>query len=181
MPSLVPIETKRLLLRDWETSDAPSAYEYASDPIVVRFMPWGPNTLSQTQVFIRKVRRLRFAKPRRSFELAVVLKSDNRVIGGCGIRIKNPPLREGDLGYAFDRHYWGKGYATEATRALIRFGFTKLKLHRLWATCDNKNRASARVLEKSGLHFEGLLRENLFQKNRWRDTRLYAMLEKDIK
>jgi RimJ/RimL family protein N-acetyltransferase len=144
-------------------------------------MPWGPNTLNQTRDFIRKVRKHRLVKPRWSFEVVVVLKSENRVIGGCGLRIKNPSLREGDLGYALNRHYWGKGYATEATRALVRFGFTKLKLHRLWATCDNRNKASVRVLEKAGLRFESLLRENLLQKNRWRDTRLYAILEKDFK
>jgi RimJ/RimL family protein N-acetyltransferase len=109
------------------------------------------------------------------------LKSDNRVIGGCGLRIKNPILREGDLGYAFNQLYWGQGYATEATRALIQFGFTKLKLHRLWATCDQKNRASARVLEKAGLRYEGLMRENMILKKRWRDTRLYALLDKDFK
>lgn len=62
MPSLVPIETKRLLLRDWETSDAPSAYEYASDPIVVRFMPWGPNTLSQTPGLYSKGPKTSFCK-----------------------------------------------------------------------------------------------------------------------
>lgn len=181
MGRLLPIETSRLILRNWEFSDVPSAYEYARDPVVVRYMPWGPNTLEQTRDFIRKVRRCRQIKPRRAFELAVLLKSDNRVIGGCGLRIKNPILREGDLGYAFNQLYWGQGYATEATRALIQFGFTKLKLHRLWATCDQKNRASARVLEKAGLRYEGLMRENMMLKKRWRDTRLYALLDKDFK
>jgi RimJ/RimL family protein N-acetyltransferase len=144
-------------------------------------MLWGPNTPDQTRDFIRKSRRQRLLKPRRKFELAVVLKSENRVIGGCGIRVVNPALAEGDLGYGFNRRYWGKGFATEAVKALVIFGFKKLKLHRLWATCDNRNKASVRVLEKAGLRFEGLKRENLFQKGRWRDTRLYAVLEKDFK
>ena len=125
MPSLVPIETKRLILRDWEISDASAAFKYASDPIVVRYMLWGPNTMRQTREFIRKVRKHRLVKPRRDVELAVVLKSDNRVIGGCGLRIKKPTLKEGDLGYAFNRHYWGKGYATEATNALMSIWFYK--------------------------------------------------------
>jgi RimJ/RimL family protein N-acetyltransferase len=180
MPNLVPIGTKRLILRDWEISDTPSANEYARDPIVVRYMLWGPNTLNQTRGFILKARRQRIVKPRRAFELAVVLKSENRVIGGCAIRVVNPALAEGDLGYGFNRDYWGKGYATETVKALVTFGFTKLKLHRLWATCDNRNKGSIRVLEKAGLRFEGLKRENLFQKGRWRDTRLYAILEKDF-
>lgn len=113
--------------------------------------------------------------------MAVILKSENRVIGGCGLRVINPTLRIGDLGYGFNRVYWGKGYATETVKALVAFGFSKLKLHRLWATCDAQNKASARVLEKAGLRFEGLMRENILQRGKWRNTRLYAMLDKDFK
>ncbi len=174
------IRTLRLVLRDWQGSDLKDAYEYGSDPRVVRFMPWGPNTLEQSRVFIRRCLRKRRLKPRRTYEFAVVLAADNKVIGGCGIRIKNAALREGDLGYCFNLNYWGQGYATEAAQSLIHFGFTKLKLHRLRATCDNQNKASARVLEKVGLRFEGLMRENLLQKGKWRDSRLYAMLDKDF-
>ncbi len=142
-------------------------------------MPWGPNTPTQTKAYIRLVQSLSRQKPRTKFELGVVLKSKDRLIGGCGIRIQNPIFREGDLGYVFHRSYWDKGYATEATKAIIDFGFSKLKLHRIWATCDPPNKASARVLEKAGMKREGLLRQNVFQKGAWRDSYLYAILESD--
>ncbi len=173
------IETKRLILRDFVAADWKAAHVYGSDPKVVQFMPWGPNSTSQTRAYIRRVLRLGGEKPRTKFELAVVLKPEDRLIGGCGIRIQNPAFMEGDLGYVFNRLYWGKGYATEAAKALVHFGFSKLKLHRIWATCDPLNKASARVLAKTGMKREGLLRRNVFQKGAWRDSYLYAVLESE--
>ena len=181
MPKIRPIKTKRLLLRDLVPGDWQEAYQWGSDPKVVRFMPWGPNSRAQTKSYIRRVQRLGRQRPRTKFELGVVLRAEDRLIGGCGIRIQNRVLREGDLGYVFHRSYWGKGYATEATKAIIDFGFSKLKMHRIWATCDLGNKASARVLEKAGMKREGTLRKHLFQKGAWRDSHLYAILETDRK
>jgi RimJ/RimL family protein N-acetyltransferase len=178
MKKSLEIETKRLILRDFVPGDWKAAYEYGSDPIVVRFMPWGPNSISQTKAFIRRVSQASRKRPRTKFEFAVILKSENRLIGGCGIRIQNIKFREADMGYCFNPRFWGKGYATEAAKAVIHFGFSKLKLHRIWATCDPHNKASTRVLEKAGMKREGLLRQNVFQKGAWRDSYLYAILEK---
>jgi len=178
MKKPIKIETKRLILRDFVPADWLAAHQWGSDPQVVRFMPWGPNSSAQTKAYVRLVRRLSRLKPRTKFELGVVLKSENRLIGGCGIRIQNQVFMEGDLGYVFHRSYWGRGYATEATKAIIDFGFSKLKMHRIWATCDPSNKASARVLEKAGMKREGLLRKNVLQKGAWRDSYLYAILEK---
>jgi len=142
-------------------------------------MPWGPNNLTQTHAFLRQVRGWSRQKPRRKFDIAVNLKRGQKLIGACGIRIQDPVLRTADMGYVLNRGYWGKGYATEAAKALIHFGFSKLKFHRIWATCDVQNKASARVLEKAGMKREGLLRKNVFQKGAWRDSYLYAILESD--
>ena len=177
MKNIFPIESPRLALRDFIPSDWKSVHDYGSDPMVVRFLPWGPNTPSQTKAFLRRVRRYRYDKPRTKFELAVILKDENRLIGGCGLRIRNTAIKEADLGYCFNRLDWGKHYATEAARVLIEFGFSRLKLHRIWATCDPRNKGSARVLEKAGMRREGLLRKNMLQRGDWRDSYLYAILE----
>ena len=179
MKKPIRIETKRLVLRDFVPGDWVRVHEYGSDKLVVRHLPWGPETPAQIRQFIKFVRSFARRQDRRQFELAVVLKSENRLIGGCGIRLRNPEQREGDIGYVFNRRYWGEGYATEAAKAIIQFGFSKLKMHRIWATCDPPNKASARVLEKAGMKREGLLRKNVFQKGAWRDSYLYAVLESD--
>lgn len=73
-------------------------------------------------------------------------------------------------------YFWSKGYATETAKALVEFGFKKLCLHRVFATCDPENTASARVLEKTGMKLEGHIREHKLVKGKWRDSLLYAII-----
>jgi ribosomal-protein-alanine N-acetyltransferase len=111
------------------------------------------------------------------FQLAVTLQSSHRLIGNCGIRLEAPDAHEGGIGYELDPDHWGQGYATEAARAIVRFGFTELGLHRIWSWCIADNLGSARVLEKVGMRLEGRQRDKERFKGRWWDTLLYAILE----
>ena len=142
-------------------------------------MPWGPNTWADTQEFLGRKLDDQSADPRGYFDLAVTLASSGELVGGSGIRVASPHRREAHLGYAYRRDVWGLGYATEAARALIAFGFERLGMHRICAYCDVDNIASARVLEKAGMQREGLLRQHMLMHGRWRDFYLYAILEDD--
>jgi RimJ/RimL family protein N-acetyltransferase len=175
------IETKRLLLRDLVWSDLRAVHEYASDPDVVRFVRWGPNTEAETRGFIERSISAQNEKPRRDFDFAIALKNTGKLIGCCGIHVSNPENREGWIGYCLNGNFWGKGYATESAQELVKFGFEKLNLHRILANCDPENLASARVLEKSGMKKEGHLREHAWSKGKWRDSDIYAILEQDRK
>jgi RimJ/RimL family protein N-acetyltransferase len=115
--------------------------------------------------------------PRRKFQLAITL--DGQLVGNCGIRRKDANDWEADIGYELAPAHWGRGYATEAARAMVRIGFDDLHLHRVSAWCIADNVASARVLEKAGLRLEGRLRQNEFFQDRWWDTLLYAVLSDD--
>jgi RimJ/RimL family protein N-acetyltransferase len=175
MPELM---TQRLMLRELGELDWPAVHEYASDPEVVRYMLWGPNTAAESLGFVQRAMEYRCEQPRMVYDLAVIIKAQGRLIGGCGIQVlDNSDDREGEIGYCFNRRYWGHGYATEAARALVEFGFSELGLHRISATCDPENVPSARVLEKIGMQREGHLREHKWQRGRWRDSLLYAILE----
>ncbi len=173
------LTTDRLLLRDFDELDWQALHEYACDPEVVRHMEWGPNTEEESRDFIRWAIAYQKEQRRRNYELAVVLKTEDRLIGGCGIHVSEPDSREGFIGYCFNRLFWGQGYATEAARALLEFGFNQLGLHRIFATCDPENIASAHVLEKIGMQREGHLREHKWAKGKWRDSLLYAVLEQE--
>ena len=162
---------------DLADGDGPAVHEYASDIGVVRHLDWGPNTPEDTARFLSMAREARDAIPRIAYHLAIVLRATDRLIGGCRIEIRNAASVSGDIGYVLASDAWGRGYATEATRALLDFGFQGLALHRIWATCDVENRASARVLEKIGMEQEGHLRQNVRRKGEWRDSYLYAILE----
>lgn len=170
---------KRLLFREFESSDFDAVHAFAVDPEVYRHMEWGPNTASDTHAFFERCREQREEAPRLFFERAIVLQETGQLIGSAGIRIRDVGHRNGDFGYTLDRRFWGQGHATEAARELVRFGFEELKLHRVYATCRPDNHASARVLEKCGLKLEGRLRENKFVRGVWVDSLLYALLEQD--
>jgi len=83
------------------------------------------------------------------------------------------------MGYAYHRDTWGHGYATEAARRIVRFGFENIGLHRICAYCDARNAASARVLEKAGMRREGHLREATRMRDGWGDEYVYAVLRDD--
>lgn len=171
------IQTKRLVLRDFEETDWKSVHDYASDQEVVRYMDWGPNTEEESESFIQRALAHQKEIPRKNFTLAIVLKATNTLIGGCGIYVSNPDNREGYIGYVLNRNFWGRGYATETAQALLEFGFNQLKLHRIFATCDPENTASARVLEKIDMRREGHFRGHKWAKGKWRNSLLYAILD----
>ncbi len=175
---MTTLETERLILREFEESDLQAIQEYASAPEVVRYMGWGPNTEKDTREFLQRAFDQRQKQPRSDYGLAVVLKAENRLIGSGGIYI-NPDHKEAELGYCFNRRFWGQGYATEAAKAFTAFGFEKLGLHRVYATCDPANVASVRVMQKIGMQREGHLREHRWIREKWRDSYLYAILEQE--
>jgi len=170
------LTTHRLILREFREDDWVAVHEYASDPAVVRYMPWGPNREEDTQVFIQRALALQSEDPRTGYEFAVTLRPDGELIGGCGLHAMSFEHRSSFLGYCFRREAWGRGYATEAAAALLAFGFERLGLHRMSATCDTENAASARVLEKVGMRREGHFRDDTLVRGRWRDSYLYAVL-----
>jgi len=151
------IETDRLLLREFAEDDWHDVHAYAADPEVVKFMDWGPNTEEDTKAFIALAMDLQHQTPRRSYELAVVFKATGRLIGGASLRVQAGDPRTAELGYTFHPGAWGRGLATEAAKALVQFGFQRLGVQRVFATCRPENTASYRVLRKAGLHFEEYL------------------------
>ncbi len=93
--------------------------------------------------------------------------------------VTNVEHRRGEIGYVLHPDFWSKGLATEAAQMLLRFGFEQLQLRRISATCHPDNHASARVLQKAGLTFEGRMRSHLFVRGEWRDSLLYAAISED--
>jgi [ribosomal protein S5]-alanine N-acetyltransferase len=82
-----------------------------------------------------------------------------------------------ELGYWFLREAWGKGYATESSAAMLELGFRRLGFHRVWGKCHTQNVASAKVMEKLGMTYEGTLREHVWLRDHFRSSRIYGMLE----
>ncbi len=173
------LTTARLILREFSADDWPAVLAYQSDPRYLRYYAWTGRTPDEVQTFVRMFLDQQAEQPRLKFQLALTLKGDGQLIGNCGIRMRTPGAHEADIGYELNPAYWGQGYASEAARAMVAFGFTELRLHRIWSWCIADNVGSARVLEKLGMRLEGRLRENEFFKGRWWDTLMFAILEQE--
>ena len=174
-----PIETERLTLREYAPSDEAAVHEFASDPLVPRYDAWGPNTPQQTHEHILRHMREQDVWPREDVTLAAQLRAQPKVIGSVRLWIVDMENRCAEIGYTFNRLYWGNGFATEAASALLSVAFEVLNLHRVVATCDTRNTGSWRVMEKIGMRREAHFVRDKFQKNEWRDSYGYAMLDEE--
>ena len=170
------LTTDRLRLREFVAADWQAVRAYQSDPRYLRFYQWEERSEADVRAFVQMFIGFQQEAPRRTFQLAITLPESGELIGNCGIRVRDPAARAADIGYELDPRFWGHGYATEAARAMLAYGFGPLDLHRITAECLAENTASAHVLEKIGMRREGHLRENIWMKGRWWDTLHYAIL-----
>lgn len=172
------LETSRLIIREFETSDWPAVHRYGSNIEIMKYVRYQANTEEDTKGFIQRVISCAAHIPRISYEWAVTLReTPETLIGGCGIKREHETHCEWPVGYCYHSEYWGRGYGTEVCRALIGYGFADLGGHRIYAVCDVDNKASARVLEKGGMRLEGCFREKKCGLGRWRDRFEYAILD----
>ena len=170
-----PIRTERLVLREFRPTDFEDVHAYAADPLVARFMDWGPNARAETETFMELKLAEQEQWPRDEVTLAVDHVADARVIGSIRLAVSDRPNLTGDFGYSLNSRYWRQGYASEAGRAILQAGFRRLGLHRIWAECDTENVGSYGVMAKLGMRREGEFREGKMIKDVWRDRYLYAI------
>jgi [ribosomal protein S5]-alanine N-acetyltransferase len=169
------LTTERLILREFVESDWETVLDYQQEPLYLRYNEWDSRTPDQVREFIQMFLDYQKQEPRIKFQLAITLKSSEQLIGNCGIRKGSVEAQEADLGYELDPGYWGKGYATEAARIMLDFGFSHLALQRITAWCIADNAGSARVLEKIGMHLKSRTRKHQYFKGRWWDTLSYSI------
>lgn len=168
------VETQRLIIRDFKMEDWIEVHKYASSHEVTEYMIWGPNSEDETKAYIEQQMTKQHSSDRTDYELGVILKKTNKLIGGCGIHIKE---NNAEIGYCFNPEFWGNGYATEASKAMLILGFEKFKVHRVFATCRPGNIASANVLRSIGMKQEGHLREHMWHKGKFHDSFLFSIIE----
>lgn len=145
------METQRLYLREWLLADAENFFQLNNDPEVIRFTGDPPfESVEATQEFIKNYDA--FEKEGMG-RWVCILKETGENIGWCGLRIK--PEGFVDLGYRFHRKHWNKGFASEAGKACLEFGFNQLGLEKIVAHAMIENKASSRVMQKLGMRFVG--------------------------
>jgi ribosomal-protein-alanine N-acetyltransferase len=169
------LETERLRLRPFSPSDAGSvqalagAREVAATTLNVPH----PYENGMAEAWIQTHAPGYEADEQTTF--AVTLKQTEELVGAIGLAINRPHARA-ELGYWVGLPFWNRGYATEAARAVLRFGFEELELNRIFAQHLVRNPASGRVMQKVGMRHEARLRQHIHKWGRFEDIDLYGIL-----
>lgn len=165
-------KTERLILRKYTPDDLNDLYEYLSDSETVKYEPYKPMTLQETKDNLNW-------RIETDEMIAVELKSERKMIGNVYLGKRDFDTLE--IGYVFNRNYWGNGYAKEACETLIRKAFAD-GTHRIYAECDPENPNSWKLLESLGFKREAHLKQNVYfwkdenGKPIWKDTFIYSLL-----
>lgn len=172
MPTL---ETQRLLLRKVAMTDAPDLFAYGRDHEVARHVLWEAyRSETDARMYVRFLQRqYRSGQPS---SWGIVHKAHLKVIGTIGFMWWNHDHNSAEVGYSLARAYWNQGIMSEVLTEMLRFGFEAMGLHRIEAQHECDNPASGRVMEKVGMRHEGTLRGRLYNKGRYVDVELYAIL-----
>lgn len=172
------LETPRLILRRLEMRDAPDLFDYSRDPQVAKHVLWDAQTsVSEARAYVRyMLRRYRTGEPA---SWGIEEKETGRVVGTIGYMWYQRDNNACEVGYSLARRRWNRGYMTEALAEVLRFSFEELGVHRVEAQHEVENAASGAVMRKCGMRKEGTLRGRLYNKGRYVDVDLYAMLRED--
>ncbi len=167
------------MIRDFTMDDVESFSALAADPEVTRFLYWGPYNTTQTRQFVRKAVSLSEPSPRRKY-LLVIEDRQKELLGYIHLNIKSFINAEAEITYCLQKKYWGQGLGSEAVRAVLKYSFEKLHLHRVFARIDEENVKSAALLKKNGFVYEGKLRQDAFMKGQWRDSLIFSVLSHEF-
>ncbi len=168
------IKTKRLLIREFEFKDWQAVYAYTSDINVMKYIPEGVFTEKDAKEFVSKNTGDDAEK------FPVVLIAEDILIGHIVFH-KYFGEHTYEIGWVFNPKYQKRGYASEAAKAILGYGFKEMNLHRIIATCQPENIPSYRVMEKVGMRREGLFKKCIPKGNEWWDECYYAILEEEFK
>lgn len=173
-----PIRTDRLILRPFTRGDVDDVFAYRSRPDVCRFLFDEPMSREAcAEVVQSRVGQVALLAEGDKVVLAVERRTAPGVVGEVSLIWRSADHRQGEVGYIFHPDVQGRGYATEATRALLVFGFDEVGLHRIYARCHAGNTASASVMRRLGMVQEAHFRGHALVKGSWDEELIFAVRE----
>ena len=172
------LETKRLLLRKFELSDAQDVYDYAKNPEVPKYATWEAHKSIEDAISYIEFVRSRYEN-NEAGEWGIVLKSSGKLIGAIAFVHFEAQNSCGEIGYALSYDHWNSGIMTEAAKRIIRFAFEDMGINRVFAIHAVENPASGKVMQKANMAYEGQLRQRMFAKDKFWDVKQYAILKED--
>ncbi len=169
------IHCDRLLLRAFSNEDASHVQELAGTIEIAEM------TLNIPHPYLDGMAESWIKDHQKNFEsgtslvFAIVEKTNEKLVGAIGLTL-TPRFSRAELGYWIGKPYWGLGYATEASLAVLRYGFEKMKLNKIYASHMTRNPASGRVMQKIGMEKEGVLKQHALKWDQFVDMATYGIL-----
>ena len=173
------IETERLMLRQVTPADAADMFDYLSDQDVVKPMGLDPFETAK-DVWDEIKWYTSIYEEGSGIRWGITLKNSSKVIGSCGFLNRIPKHYRAEVGYEISKDYWGKGIASEALEAVVKYGYHHLQLERIEALIEPANVASQKLVEKQGFLKEGLLRHYEFARGKFDDLYMYSIIKADF-
>lgn len=169
------LTTDRLILRSIEIADAESIFAYAKNPNVCQYTLWETHQSIQDSLNYIKGYIFDYYSKGVPEPLGIALKENPQtIIGTVGCFWTSKQAKAMELAYAIGEDHWGKGLVAEASQAMMDYCFKEFSLKRVQALCKAENKASARVMEKIGMTYEGTLKSAIFHRNRFWDMKYFA-------
>lgn len=173
------VTTARLLLRPMTQANAADLAERRSDPDTATYQGWSvPYSVERATELIAEMEELGAPTPGHWFQFACVRRADAVIVGDVALHLDDD-VRNAQIGYTLNKSSRGQGFATEAAAGLISYAFDDWGVHRIAASCDPRNVASVRVLERLGFRHEGTLVESYWLGDTVSDDALYGLLRRD--
>lgn len=170
------IKTERLTIRFAEPGDAEAIFSYRSDFIENKYQGWFPDSVEEVHDYISNMPKTTDVADV-CLQFVIINAGEDRLIGDMGITFTNHDKMQVEIGCTLDKTYHGKGYATEALKAMVDYLFVVLKKHRIIASVDPRNLASIRLIERLKFRKEAHFKKSYYLRGEWVDDIIYAMLE----
>ena len=173
--------TPRLVIRRFAATDAEAFARYRSLPEVARYQSWdAPYPVERARAFVDWMAEHHPDEPGEWYQLAIATRAaPASLVGDCVLRPRAEEPLVADIGFTLDPAAQGRGFATEAVGALLRYLFEDRGKHKVCAECDTRNEASWRLLERLGFRREGELRESFHDGPAWASEYLYGLLAEE--
>jgi len=163
----------RVKLREFCSDDLDRAMGLVGDDRVTTSLSFDSRSRDEATEMLKGILIRAQHEPRTEYYVAVTT-ADAGLVGFARLGLNG--VQAAKLGYAIAADHWGRGYATDASRTLLNFGFRALGLHRVSAAMGPSNAASIRIVERLGMKYEGRIRDHVFTNGEWRDSLLYSVL-----
>lgn len=175
----VNISTERLLLRRFKTDDAEKMHNnWANDSEVCKYLKWQPHKdVNETKTILNKW--IESYKKIYNYHWAITVKESYEIVGSISIFVDDEDSVNCGLGYCIGKNYWGNGIMTEVLKAVLKFAFMEVGFNKIEAYHSSRNQASGRVMQKSFMLFDGLIKNKYKSNSGIEDSYCYSIEKMD--